>query len=43
MNIFTKQTQTQRHKKQSYGFPRGGGGGINTGFGIKIYTLPYTK
>ena len=30
MNLFTKQKQTPRHKKQSYGYQRGrDGGGLN--------------
>ena len=44
MNAFTKQIQTQRYKKPKPRFPTGeGGGGINTEFRIKIYTLPYMK
>ena len=27
MNLFTKQKQTHRHRKQSYGYQRGKGGG----------------
>ena len=29
MNLFTKQKQTQRHRKQIYGYQRGKGVGIN--------------
>ena len=50
MNLFTKQKQTHRHKKQTYrkqtyGYQRGKGEerGINQEFGINIYTLLYTK
>ena len=41
MNLFTKQKQTHGHRKQSYGYQRAKGGGINQGFGINIYTLLY--
>ena len=45
MNLFTKQKQTHRHRKQTYGYQRGTvGGGINYEFGINIYTtLLYIK
>ena len=45
MNLFTKQNQTQRLRKQTYGYQRGkvGGGGINQEFGINIHTLLYRK
>ena len=37
MNLFTKQKQSHRHRKQTYGYQRGkGDGGINQDFGIKI-------
>ena len=42
MNLFTKQKQTHRLRKQTYGHRRGKvgvGGGINWEFGIEIYTL----
>ena len=40
MNVFTKQKQTHRHRKQTYGHQRGKvGGGINLEFGINRYTL----
>ena len=29
MNLFTKQKQTHRHRKQTHGYQRGKGGGIN--------------
>ena len=33
MNLFTKQKQTHRHRKQTYGYQRGkvGGGGTKLG------------
>ena len=45
MNLFTKQKQTHRHRKQTYGYQRGkeGGGGINQAFWINTYTLLYIK
>ena len=45
MNLFTKQKQTHRHRKQTYSYQRGkvGGGGINGKFGNDIYTLLYLK
>ena len=47
MNVFTKQKQTHRHRKQTYGYQRrwrgGWGGEINQEFGINIYTLLYIK
>ena len=43
MNLFTKQKQAHRHRKQTYGYQRGGGSRINQEFGIKIYTLLYIK
>ena len=39
MNSFTK--QTHGHSKQSYGYQREKGRGINQEFGIKRYTLLY--
>ena len=38
MNLFTKQKQIHRHRKQIYGYQRGSGE-INQEFGINIYTL----
>ena len=45
MNLFTKQKQTHRHKKQIYGYQRGKGvgRGINEEFGINRYILLYIK
>ena len=44
MNLFTKQKQTHRHRKQTYGYHRGKvGGGINWEFRVDIYTLLYLK
>ena len=45
MKLFTKPRQTHRHRKQTYGYPKGqvGGRGINQEFGINIYTLLYIK
>ena len=28
-NLFTKQKKTHRHRKQTYGYQRGKGGGVN--------------
>ena len=39
MNLFTKQKQTHRHRKQNYGYQRGKGGE----FVISRYKLPYIK
>ena len=43
MNLFTKQKQTYRHRKQTYGYQRGnmGGGGINQELGMNRNTLLY--
>ena len=43
MNLFTKQKQTHRHRKQTYGYQRGRGGGINWEFEINRCTLSYIK
>ena len=43
MNLYTKQKQTHRHRKQTYGYQRGEVEGINQEFGINIYTLLYIK
>ena len=44
MNLFTKQKQTHRLRKQTYGYQRGKvGGGINWEVGINIDTLLYIK
>ena len=40
MNVYIKQKQTPRHRKQTYGYQRGKvGGGINEEFGISSYKL----
>ena len=43
MNLLTKQKQSDRHRKRTYGYQRGrvGGGGIDWEFGIDMYTLLY--
>ena len=33
--------ETHRHRKQTYGYQRGRGGGINEEFGVDVYTLLY--
>ena len=44
MNLFTKQKQSHRRRKQTYGFQGGKGGeGINWEIRIDIYTLLYIK
>ena len=43
MNLFTKQKQSHRCRKQTYGYQGGTGGGINWEIGIDIYTLVYIK
>ena len=44
MNLYTKQKQTHRHKKQTYGYQRGKAeGGINWEFGSDRYILLYIK
>ena len=43
MNFFTKQKQTHRYRKQTYGYQRGKGGGINQELGINRYTRLYIK
>ena len=48
MNLFSKQKQTHRHRKHTYGYQGGkvgggGGGGMNWEIGIDIYTLLYIK
>ena len=39
-NVFTKQKQTHRHRKQTYGY-QGVTGGINWEIGIDMYTTIY--
>ena len=42
MNLFTKQKQTHRNRKQIYGYQRGrDSGGINEEFGINAYTVTH--
>ena len=41
MNLLTKQKQTHRCRKQTYGYQMGKCGGINQEIGIKIYILLY--
>ena len=44
MNLLTKQKQTHRHRKQTYGYQKGKAlVGINQEFGNNIYTLQYIK
>ena len=44
MNLFTKQKQAHRHKKQTYGYPKGKiGERINQEFGINIHILLCVK
>ena len=43
MNLFTKQKETHRHRKQTYGYQGEDGGGINWEQGINRCTLPYIK
>ena len=43
-NLFTKQKQTHRHRKQTYGYQRGNGWGrINSEFGFSRSKLLYIK
>ena len=42
MSLFTKQKQTHRHRKQTYGYQKGKGG-INQELEINRYTLLYIK
>ena len=37
MNLFTKQKQTHRPRKQTYGYQMVKGGGINQEFGLNVY------
>ena len=41
MNLFTKQKQTHRFRKQTYDYQRGRGSGINQEFEISRYKLLY--
>ena len=43
MNLYTKQKYIHRHRKQTQGYQRERGGGINQELGISIYSLLYIK
>ena len=43
MNLFTKQKQSHRCRKQTYGYQEGKGRRINWEIGIDIYTLLFIK
>ena len=43
MNLFTKQKESHRCRKQTYGYQRGKRGGINCEIGIDAYTPLYLK
>ena len=43
MNLFTKQKETHRHRKQAYSYQSGWGGEINQESRINIYTLYINK
>ena len=43
MNLFTKQKQTHRHRKQTYSYQRGRGGERTWEFEINRCTLSYIK
>ena len=43
INLFTKQKQSHRSRKQTYGYQRKGRGGVIWETGIDIYTLLYIK
>ena len=43
INLFTKQKQTHRQRKQTYASQSGKGVGINWDFGLNRYTLLYIK
>ena len=43
MNLFTKQKQSHRYRKQTYGYQGGKRAGINWEIEIDIYTLLYIK
>ena len=44
INLFTKQKQTHRHRRQIYGYQRGKGRGeVNWEFGINMYMLLHLK
>ena len=43
MNLLTKQEETHRHRKQTYGYQRGKRGRDKLGGWINMYTLLYIK
>ena len=43
MDLFTKQKQTHRHRKQTYGYQRRRWGGVNQEYGVNRYAPLYTK
>ena len=43
MNLSTKQKQTHRHRKQTYGYQRGSKGGIKEELWINRYTALHIK
>ena len=43
MNLFTKQKQSHRFRKQFFGYQEYEGGGIDWEIGVDIYTLLYVK
>ena len=43
MNLFMKQKESYRCRKQIYGYQEGKQEGKNWEIGIHIYTLPYIK
>ena len=42
MNLFTKQKQTHRHRKQTYGYQKGNGGGRRDKLGVWDYQIQTT-
>ena len=43
MKLYTKQKQTHRHRKQTYGYQRGRGEGVTQEYGINRYKQLYLK
>ena len=43
MNLFTKEQETHRPRKHSYGYQRGKQGRVHQKFEINMYTLLYVK
>ena len=43
MNLFTKQKQTHKHRKQTFDYQRGNGGGINQEWRINRQIPQYIK